>query len=148
VLQASLREGIAGPGAAGRVRRQVHVSPGTGYRSADGAAIEVRFELQCVAYCCGEWRDREFSAGRRARLKGYRPWEKVELASAVGNTAVEAVWLWKVTSHAQHLLCRLHSLVLPRYAQGSTSWYCDSESEPGWKAYLIVNEFAGLGPIS
>jgi hypothetical protein len=32
-----------------------------------------------------------FSAGRRARLKGYGPGENVELASAVGNTAVEAV---------------------------------------------------------
>lgn len=26
--------------------------------------------------------------------------------------------------------------------------YCDSESEPGWKAYLVVDEFAAQDSIS
>ena len=58
-----------------------------------------------------------FSPGPRARPKGYGPWKKVELATAVGNTAVETAWSGKVIGLAQHLLCRLLGLVLPRYAQ-------------------------------
>lgn len=58
-----------------------------------------------------------FSPGPRARPKGYGPWRKVELATAVRNTAVETAWSWKVIGLAQHLLCRLLDLVLHHYAR-------------------------------
>lgn len=148
MLQASLHEGTAGPGAAGQVRRQVHASPGPDI--VRPMASPSRGTSSCDALLIvAEYRETEsLSAGHRTRLKGYGPWKKVELASTVGNTAVEAVWFWTVINHAQYLLCRLLSLVLPRDAQGSTSWYCDSKSEPGWKAYLVFDEFAAQDPTS
>jgi hypothetical protein len=148
VLQASLHEGIAGPDAAGRVRCQVHASPGPDIIRPMAPPSRRSSTCDASLVVAGSRETESFSAGRKARLKGYGPWENVELASVAGNTAVEAVWFWKVISHAQQLLYRLLSLVLPRYAQGPTSWYYDSESEPGWKAYLFVDEFAAQDPIS
>jgi hypothetical protein len=91
-----------------------------------------------------------FSTLFRARLRGYGPWEKVELGGFADDGGLSGTWLFKVIDQAQQILRQLIGQSQRHRAQNSRnpSWSCESESEPGWKAYFVVDLSVARGQIS
>lgn len=88
------------------------------------------------------------SAGYRAEFRGYSSWMKVEYVRAADDVGLSMMLLIKVVDHAQHMLRQLMRHTPRRGTRDLPTWYCDSKSEPGWKAYFVLDTSTAGDAIS
>ena len=89
-----------------------------------------------------------FSAEHRAHLSGYGPWKELALGGLLENAGMLNTWYARVLNKVRQILHQLRGHALRREGKDPVIWYCESESETGWKAYFVADASAAGDPIS